>query len=174
MKKVLLITILLSVPIIFFAQSDSDKIKVPDIKNIELINDTGYINDALIFIVVEKMPEYQGGNATMTNFLISNIQYPIEAYLNQIEGIVYITFVIEKTGKLSDIRVLRGIGYGCDEEALRVVKFMPDWIPGKQRGNEVRVQFNLPIKFAIDEKAKQQMNEAKKIYQKATKKFQNN
>jgi len=66
-----------------------------------------------------------------------------------IEGTVYVTFVVEKDGSITDVRVLRGIGGGCDKEAIRVVKEMPKWDPGKQRGKPVRVQFNMPIRFTL-------------------------
>ena len=66
-----------------------------------------------------------------------------------IQGTVYVTFVVEPSGNVSDVRVLRGIGGGCDEEAIRVIQSMPKWTPGKQRGKSVRVQFNMPIKFTL-------------------------
>jgi protein TonB len=66
-----------------------------------------------------------------------------------IQGTVYVTFVVEKDGSITDVRVLRGIGGGCDEEAVRVVKNSPKWSPGKQRGKPVRVQYNLPVKFIL-------------------------
>jgi len=66
-----------------------------------------------------------------------------------IQGTVYVTFVVERNGNVTDVKILRGIGGGCDEEALRVVQNMPKWEPGKQRGKPVRVQFNMPIKFTL-------------------------
>jgi protein TonB len=66
-----------------------------------------------------------------------------------ISGVVYVTFVVDKDGKIKDVKVLRGIGGGCDEEAVRVVKNMPAWKPGKQRGKSVTVQYNLPIRFTL-------------------------
>lgn len=172
MKNVIVLTILIAIPYCFFGQSNSSEIEVSEIKkNLIQEKDTNSIKDDIIFLVVEKMPQYPGGQTAKVDFIMSNFNYPIDAYLNQIEGRVYVTFVVEKTGKLSDIRVLRGIGYGCNEEALRLIKLMPDWIPGKQRSEEVRVQFNFPITFKIDDKAKQNMNEAKVIYEKAIKQF---
>lgn len=82
-------------------------------------------------------------------FLRDNIKYPQIARESGIQGTVYVTFVVEKDGRVTDIRVLRGIGGGCDEEAVRVIKAMPRWQPGKQRGKPVRVQFNMPIKFTL-------------------------
>jgi len=101
------------------------------------------------FTVVEQMPEFPGGEANMMKFLHENIKYPQMARESGIAGSVYVTFVVSKTGQISDVKILRGIGGGCDEEALRVVRAMPSWIPGKQNGKSVPVQFNLPIKFTL-------------------------
>jgi TonB family protein len=102
-----------------------------------------------IFTVVEEQPGFPGGDEARIKFLQSNLKYPEEAKELGIQGKVYITFVVETDGSLNDIKVLRGIGGGCDEEAIRLVKNMPKWIPGKQRGVPVRVQFNLPINFRL-------------------------
>lgn len=102
-----------------------------------------------IFAVVEAMPEYPGGDVARMQFLQENIKYPQMARESGIQGTVYVTFVVEPNGSVSDVRVLRGIGGGCDEEAIRVIQAMPKWIPGKQRGKPVRVQFNMPIKFTL-------------------------
>ena len=102
-----------------------------------------------IFTVVEEQPRYPGGGQERIKFLQNNIKYPVEARELGIQGRVFLTFVVEVDGSITDVRVLRGIGGGCDMEAVRVVKSMPRWIPGKQRGIPVRVQFNLPIKFTL-------------------------
>lgn len=102
-----------------------------------------------IFTVVESMPGYPGGDATRMQFLQENIKYPQMARESGIQGTVYVTFVVETDGRVTDVRVLRGIGGGCDEEAIRVIQLMPKWVPGKQRGKPVRVQFNMPIKFTL-------------------------
>ena len=104
---------------------------------------------AEIFTVVEEQPGYPGGEEARIGYLQQNIKYPEEAKELGIQGKVFVTFVVEVDGSISDVRVLRGIGGGCDEEAIRVVKSMPKWVPGKQRGVPVRVQFNLPIKFTL-------------------------
>jgi len=103
-----------------------------------------------VFTIVETDAEYVGGEKARIAFLSKNIKYPEEARKNGIQGRVYVTFVVEKDGSLTDVQVTRGIGYGCDDEAVRVIKLMPNWIPGKQRGEPVRVQFNLPIRFSLD------------------------
>jgi periplasmic protein TonB len=105
--------------------------------------------EAQIFMVVESMPEYPGGEAALYTFLAENIKYPQMAKESGIQGRVFVTFVVERDGSVTDVRVLRGIGGGCDEEAIRVVKSMPRWTPGKQRGKSVRVQYNLPVKFTL-------------------------
>jgi periplasmic protein TonB len=105
--------------------------------------------EAEIFTVVEEQPAYPGGEEGRMKFLQDNIKYPEEAKELGIQGRVFVTFVVEVDGSITDVRVLRGIGGGCDEEAVRVVKAMPKWVPGKQRGVPVRVQFNLPIKFTL-------------------------
>jgi len=102
-----------------------------------------------IFTVVETSPSFPGGDEARIRFLTNNIKYPQMARESSIQGTVYVTFVVERDGAVTDVRVLRGIGGGCDEEAIRVIKAMPRWSPGKQRGKPVRVQFNMPIKFTL-------------------------
>lgn len=102
-----------------------------------------------IFQVVEAMPEFPGGESARIEFLRSNIKYPQIAKESGIQGKVYVTFVVERDGSVTDVQILRGIGGGCDEEAVRVVKIMPKWNPGKQRNKPVRVQFNMPIVFQL-------------------------
>jgi protein TonB len=101
--------------------------------------------------IVEQMPTFPGGDAEMYKYLAKNIQYPQVEKEAGISGTCYVTFVVEKDGSITDVKVLRGVsgGPGCDREAMRVVKSMPPWKPGKQNGREVRVQFNVPIKFSI-------------------------
>jgi len=101
------------------------------------------------FIVVEEMPEFYGGIEALYSYLSHNTKYPTIAKDAGIQGTVHITFVVEKDGSISSAKVLRGIGGGCDEEAMRVVKNMPKWKPGKQRGQAVRVQYNLPVRFVL-------------------------
>lgn len=107
------------------------------------------VEEAPIFTVVESMPEFRGGMEELYTYLGNNIKYPVMAKESGIQGKVYVTFVVEKDGSITDVRVLRGIGGGCDEEAVRVVESMPNWTPGKQRGKPVRVQYNLPVRFTL-------------------------
>lgn len=105
-----------------------------------------------VFAVVENMPDYPGGQDAMFKYLVENIKYPAEAKTKGVQGRVFITFIVEKDGTVTNVKVLRGIGSGCDEEGVRVVSAMPKWVPGTQRGQAVRVQYNLPIKFSLDAK----------------------
>ena len=106
------------------------------------------IGDALID-PVEDEPQFPGGMEALMKYLSENIKYPEQAKKENIQGRVYVTFVVEKDGSITDAKVLRSIGGGCDEEALRVVNAMPKWEPGKLQGTPVRVQFNLPIVFKL-------------------------
>jgi TonB family protein len=103
-----------------------------------------------VFVVVEEMPEYPGGMGELMKFLGANIRYPASALKAGIQGRVYVNFVVDTDGSIKDVTVLRGIGGGCDEEAIRVVSMMPKWVPGKQKGKEVRVAYNLPVKFSMN------------------------
>ncbi|HHW60134.1 MAG: energy transducer TonB [Bacteroidales bacterium] len=102
-----------------------------------------------IFTFVEEYPEFPGGEKALYEYIKNNIRYPEVARTSGITGTVYVQFVVEKDGSISDVKVLRGIGGGCDEEAVRVVKSMPKWKPGKQRGQPVRVYYTLPIDFKL-------------------------
>lgn len=100
---------------------------------------------------VEQMPEFPGGTKALMEFLQNHIKYPSAAREGGISGRVCLKFVVNKDGEISSINLIRGIGGGCDEEAMRVVKMMPKWRPGKQNGNPVPVYYNLPIVFTLAE-----------------------
>lgn len=108
------------------------------------------VEDDVIFTVVEEQPTFPGGEEARVRFLGDNLRYPQMAREAGIQGTVFVTFVVERDGSVTDVRVLRGIGGGCDEEAVRVVQAMPRWEPGRQRGQPVRVQFNMPIRFMLN------------------------
>lgn len=107
------------------------------------------VDHGKIFIVVEEEPQFKGGADALYEYLAKNMKYPKIAVESNIQGTVFVTFVIETDGSITDVKLLKGIGGGCDEEALRVVKNMPRWYPGKQRGVPVRVQYNLPVRFIL-------------------------
>lgn len=100
-----------------------------------------------ILTIAEEMPSFPGGEMALFKYLGSNINYPKEARDKGIQGIVYARFVVNEDGTISDVEVFRGIGGGCDEETIRVIEAMPNWKPGKQRGNFVKVKYQLPIRF---------------------------
>ena len=102
-----------------------------------------------IFQIVEEMPAYPGGEQKMMEYIAKNIKYPQIARESGIQGRVFVGFVVEPDGSVSNVKIMRGIGGGCDEEAMRVVKAMPKWKPGKQRGKAVRVSYTLPVMFKL-------------------------
>lgn len=99
--------------------------------------------------IAEVMPEFPGGEAALFRFLSNNIRYPAAARETGISGTVFLSFVVERNGSISNVEVLRGVGGGCSEEAVRVVKMMPSWNPGMQGGRYVRVKFTMPVKFVL-------------------------
>jgi protein TonB len=134
-----------------------DAISIADIKGGSEGTDIAEVKKAAVadddekpLIVVEQNPDFNGGYEAMQKFLKDKIVYPTLAQESGIQGTVFISFVVSKTGKISNVKVLRGIGGGCDEEAVRVVKEMPNWIPGRQNGQAVPVQFQIPVKFQLN------------------------
>lgn len=108
------------------------------------------VEDKPVYAMVEEMPEYPGGEEARLRFLAENLTYPQVAKESGIEGTVYLTMVIDETGSLKDVRVIRGIGGGCDEEAVRVIKKMPRWKPATQAGKPVSVKYTLPVRFKLN------------------------
>lgn len=101
------------------------------------------------FIIVENMPTFPGGEKKMLEYVAKNVKYPQLAKEVGTQGRVFVSFIVEKDGSITNVTILRGIGSGCDEEAIRVVKSMPKWNPGLQCGRAVRVSCNLPINFKL-------------------------
>ena len=95
------------------------------------------------------MPEFPGGTEAMYAYLAKNLQYPADALEAKLQGTVYLTFVVDKDGGISNLLVLRGISPSLDEEAIRVMKRMPKWTPGLLNGEKIRTQVNLPVKFSL-------------------------
>ena len=100
---------------------------------------------------VEEFPEFPGGLAAWSKFIQRNLRYPYMAQETGVQGKVFVSFVIEKDGSVSDVSLVRGIGAGCDEEAIRVIKKSPKWKPGKQNKQTVRVRYNIPINYTINQ-----------------------
>lgn len=102
-----------------------------------------------VFFIVEEMPKFPGGDVALRKYIAENIRYPEMAKENDIQGTVYVRFVVNEKGKVTDVTVLRGVDPLLDAEAVRVVKSLPDYTPGKQRGKAVKVSHSVPIKFAL-------------------------
>ena len=102
-----------------------------------------------VFDVVEQMPSFPGGPSALMQYLSSNIKYPVVAEENGVQGRVVCTFVVEKDGSITDVRVIKSVDPSLDKEAMRVVKSMPKWIPGKQNGSAVRVKYTVPVTFRL-------------------------
>lgn len=102
-----------------------------------------------IIMYAEVMPQFNEGEEEMYKFISTNLNYPILAKENGIEGKVIVRFVVEKNGSLSNIEILKKVGWGCDEEAMKLIKKMPNWIPGKMNGKPVRTYYTLPIVFSL-------------------------
>lgn len=103
-----------------------------------------------VFTVVEQQPEFKGGMKELGHYLQSNLKYPAAAEKANIHGRVFVSFIVSKTGEVSDVKLLKGLGFGIDEEAIRVVQNMPRWKPAMQSGKLVNVRFNLPINFELE------------------------
>lgn len=104
-----------------------------------------------IFEFVEQMPEFPGGEEAMMKFIQKNLNYPAQARENNISGRVVVGFVVNEGGEITDVKIIRGLKYGCDEAAMAVVRKMPKWSAGKQNGKAVKVSYSLPITFQLDD-----------------------
>ena len=107
------------------------------------------VEEEKVFDVVEQMPSFPGGNGALFEWLSKNIKYPVVAEENGVQGRVIVTFVVERNGSITDVQVVKSVDPSLDKEAVRVVKAMPHWIPGKQNGSAVRVKFTVPVTFRL-------------------------
>jgi len=107
-------------------------------------------DDDRIYDVVEQMPSFKGGQGTLMKWIASNLNYPVAAEEQQIEGRVLVQFVVEKDGSITNVKVIKSIESSLDNEAIRVVKSMPNWIPGRQNGLAVRVKYTVPVTFRLN------------------------
>lgn len=149
-----------------FAESKTDLIKPDSVGKpalaktaIHEVRVTGYVsNDTAntnpVFTDVEVLPSFPGGLEAFGKFLAQNLRYPDQAKADKIQGRVLCSFIVEKDGSLSNIKVLRGIGSGCDEEAVRVLAISPKWKPGLQNGKIVRVSYTIPVLFQLQDDKK--------------------
>ncbi|MCE6988692.1 M56 family metallopeptidase [Dyadobacter sp. CY323] len=118
-----------------------------DAKTVEVVEMRG----DKVFSVVEEQPEFPGGTQEMYKFMATKIRYPSAAVKANISGRVFLSFIVTDDGNISEVEVLKGIGYGCDDEAVRVLKMFPKWQPGRQNGIPVNVKYNLPINFQLED-----------------------
>ncbi len=107
-----------------------------------------------VYAIVEEMPVYPGGEEALRNDLAANIKYPEEAKKSGIQGKVYVTFVVDELGKITDAKIARGVDPALDKESLRVMSNLKTWKPGMEKGKAVKVAYTVPIKFALDDKPK--------------------
>ncbi len=127
--------------------------QTPDTVKMDTIDKAA--EDVEIFGMMEEMPSFPGGEVKLVEYIAKNLNYPQEAIEKGIEGRVFVGFVIDVDGSVVDVEVKRGIGYGCDEEAVRVIKSLPKWKPGKILGELQRVSYMIPVTFKLqDEKKK--------------------
>ena len=110
-------------------------------------------SEEAVFISYEHLPEFPGGHQALMKFLSENIQYPEEAKESKIQGRVFVQFTINEIGKICNVKVVRSVSPELDQEAIRVVKLMPDWIPARNRGQNICMPFTMPINFSLEEKA---------------------
>lgn len=146
MRKIT-ITLLMAMALTFagcnVGDKDDDIISGSNLTEKELANEP-------VFTVVDQQPEFPGGVQAMYTFFGQNIRYPAEASKQNIQGKVFLTFVIGSDGKVRKVEVLKGVHSSVDAEAMRVINTMPKWTPGKKDGKNVAVQFNLPISFLLE------------------------
>lgn len=133
---------------------EGDESSIPNLTGIENDNagtgaGTGSDDANEVFEHVADMPSFEGGEEGLMRYISKRMKYPRQAVSEQIEGIVVVSFIVNQYGKVTEARVIKGLGYGTDEEALRVINSLPNWSPGKQNGKPVAVRYNLPIRFNL-------------------------
>jgi len=133
------------------AKAPEEKEKSSDSPSNQELQKPDVLDDTKVYDLgnIDVSPEFRGGQKALAMFLASRIKYPAKARDNKIQGKVYVTFVVEKNGSLTDFKIIKGIGSGCDEEAIRVLKTSPNWKPGSINGNAVKTSYTLPITFQL-------------------------
>ncbi|MBP5503661.1 MAG: TonB family protein, partial [Bacteroidales bacterium] len=117
--------------------------------NDDKINENSFTNDNQPYVIVEDMPEFPGGTEALLKYIAENVVYPEQAKNDTIQGTVYLKFVVDKTGKVTQTEVIRGVHPLLDEESIKVVNSLPEWTPGRKSGKNVDVAMQIPIKFQI-------------------------
>ena len=149
-SKLAVILLFLFISNLTFAQEIEVDPELEQAPSLITKNDTLQITDSgEVFVFVEDQPSFPGGDKARIKYLQENIHYPEEAKEAGVQGTVFITFIVEKDGRITNVKVLRGLGGGLDEESVRVIKSMPIWEPGRQRGKAIRCQFIMPIRFML-------------------------
>lgn len=129
--------------------TEDDKNKIVDVIAPPVAAQVIEEDEQVIFQVVETMPSFPGGDAELFKYLSNNVKYPVIAQENGIQGRVICQFVVNKDGSIVDVDVVRSVDASLDKEAIRVIKSMPKWSPGKQRGKAVRVKYTVPVNFKL-------------------------
>jgi periplasmic protein TonB len=129
--------------------SEADKETLVDVAPIVAAKEEKEEEETQIFYIVEEMPLFPGGEAALRDFIAKSINYPVIAQENGVQGKVYVSFIVDKDGGISDAKIARSVDPSLDKEALRVVNTLPKWKPGKQRGRPVRVSYTVPISFRL-------------------------
>ena len=119
------------------------------IEEIELLENNEDHRKNRIFDVVEEMPQFPGGPSALFDYLASSIKYPVVAEENGVQGRVVCTFIVELDGSITDVKVVKSVDPSLDKEAIRVLRYMPRWVPGKQNGSPVRVKYTVPVTFSL-------------------------
>lgn len=154
---------LVEVPFFELVDNNSDILENPDLFDTEATDEMDINFDKLvfnskedknekvdeIFVFVEEMPEFPGGDLALRKYLTNAVKYPVIAQENGIQGKVYVSFIIDESGYITNIELMRGIDSSLDNEALRVVRTLPKWKPGKQAGKAVKVRYSVPIHFEL-------------------------
>ena len=150
-KHLLLIGITITCPLFSIsAEEYSEGIDIQELTERKVIIEESTDYDEKPFVSVEQMPYFKEGESAMLDFIKSNLKYPEQSKENGVEGRVITRFIVKKNGKIEDIQIMRSLDNLCDQEAIRIVKLMQDWVPGKQNGKNVSVYFVLPITFKAD------------------------
>lgn len=136
----------------FLNENAKNKANFISLNTISIVGYPFEADEVHSFVSLENPPKFPGGIDDFYKFLGDNIKYPEEAAKQEIQGNVFVSFIVERDGSLNDIKIDRGLGYGTDEEAVRILKLSPKWEPGTQNGKTVRVKYNLPIKFSLNKR----------------------
>jgi len=143
----------LTVPKTVQAQNKSANEKKKDfLKDVKDTLKSNEVEELVYCYVMEQMPQYPGGESELLNFVGKNLRYPESSFKNKIQGKVIVRFVVTESGEVDKIQVVRSLQAECDKEAIRVIKLLPKFIPGKQNGKNTKVLYTLPITFKLEEK----------------------